>query len=932
MKRMFHLTCSQMVMKSPFPHTPPAQAQLDQQPAAHSFNPPPIQDSHLGLARRRQATHPVEAVRGSSTASLEEEDIQEPVDSASRRWYKGWPLSKYRNVQILLVQWEDEDLGVNNEVAKLESVFSSTHPKGYNFHTQRYSIPNEDPEDRLAIRLLEFRKGATREDLLILYYAGHASGSSQECIWSGRREWDSPSLDWHNVQGPLLGSPADVFLILDCCFATLAARNHGKGDNWMLGASNKETKATGVARNSFTSTLTRELERCADLYWRKHKTLSAQSLDHAFVVWERDLDFTPKLTRLTDHDCPATDLTPLLYPCQGPNMQSVRTEPPPQPRLQSDTSSLTARAKSSSTRGSQNLRILNLPDPTNNLDLIDWFQEFSIGRSSIQHIGPKLVSGSSLSTMITFTDVDVADKALKIDREFRPRKGSRYQQTGQQLLIDDKFQGLTCIYSSTKGPHREPTADVVLVHGAYGHPINSFSIHVAASLSEASWARERLPKELEEVGIFPRVMTYGWNASAWYDPQCEIESAPGDLARALEKTRIKVPARPLILIADGIGGYLVQHLVIDTINFGFSKRNFRNPIEACFFLALPEPFEHSNLTEILPEDHVALQGYSDRKSIKHLDARARDLSNKSEQFSNIRKDWNIKCAYFKEAAKNTTRLNASLQDASTANFSLPAKFPEREKSLNLVLSTIREALIEKPTQPFKARPPNAERTFAKLKGYDTRFLVDDSDSMDGPRWTTTKQVMAHIASIAVKYDRNGVDVRFFNNYCEDEDRLNLDSAEKVMSLFDNLEPEGSTPTADTLHIELNEYIHEYKINRHIKGLNLIIITDGEPSPGQDVEGVVVKYARILAELDAPPLQVGIQFVQVGDEKGAKDFLDSLDNDLQEKYDLDRDVSLLDFFYQSWDFSDFYLYRWWTPFPGLTVMRIDCTKRFCWGGS
>ncbi len=170
--------------------------------------------------------------------------------------------------------------------------------------------------------------------------------------------------------------------------------------------------------------------------------------------------------------------------------------------------------------------------------------------------------------------------------------------------------------------------------------------------------------------------------------------------------------------------------------------------------------------------------------------------------------------------------------------------------------------------------------------------MDDSDSMDGPRWTITKQVMAQIASIAVKYDKDGIDVRFFNAYLEDDERLNLDSAEKVMSLFDNLYPDGSTPTADTLEVELNEYVHEYKSNRHIKGLNLIVITDGEPSPRQDVEGVIVKYARILAQQDAPPLQVGIQFVQIGDEKGAKDFLDSLDNDLQEKHNLDRDVSYL----------------------------------------
>ena len=55
--------------------------------------------------------------------------------------------------------------------------------------------------------------------------------------------------------------------------------------------------------------------------------------------------------------------------------------------------------------------------------------------------------------------------------------------------------------------------------------------------------------------------------------------------------------------------------------------------------------------------------------------------------------------------------------------------------------------------------------------------------------------------------------------------------------------------------------------------------------------MIVKYARMLAEQDAPPLQVGIQFVQIGNEKGAKDLLDSLDNDLQQKHNLDRDVSL-----------------------------------------
>ena len=907
------------------------QAHFTQQPTAYPFNPPPIQGNSRGLSGRRQATDPVEAARGSTTAEEEEEE-EDILESDGRRWFQGWPLSKYHRVQVLLIQWEDEDLGVGEEVGKLEAVFSCSHPRGYNFHTQRYSIPNDDPEDQLTRRLLDFRKGATDKDLLIVYYAGHAGGSAQECIWAAKHHYESPWLNWHSIQNLILGSPADVLLILDCCFATLAARNNGIGDNWMLGASNKETKATGVARNSFTSTLTRELERCAFRYWSKRETLSAQSLDHAFVVWERDLDFTPKLTRLTDHECSATDLTPLLHPCPRPGMQTTRTEPTPGVRLQGSNSPLPERPRTSSstvfkgrqaTRKNiadslstslsgdvvgekttielQHLRILNLPASADDLDIIRWFEERSITRSSIHEIGPKIASGSTfLGTIITFAGVDIAKQATRIvDLGFRPRNGKWYPQSGQQIAIDDKFEGLTCIYSSTKGPDKEPTADIVLLHGAYGHPISSFAVHTAQPSSK-TWARDTLSKELENAEIFPRVLTYGWNASVWYDPQCNIESAHEDLARALKELRRDVPTRPLILIGHGVGGLLIKQLVINTISFGFAERNFRNPIQACFFLALPEIFGYSNLTKIPPEDQTARRG-DPRLSLhlhKALDSRSHEVSNISEEFDTIRKEYSIKCVFFKEAGEDVKYLNGTNHDTRLTEPSVrldtdyigAAKLPDKESSLSVVLNEMRKALIKEPKQPSKARPKNAERVFAKLKGYDTRFLVDDSDSMVGPRWTTTKEVMARIASIAVKYDKNGVDVRFFNEDVEDEDRLNLDSAQKVMGLFENLEPEGSTPTADILEVELNEYLHDYKNNRHIKCLNLIVITDGAPSPGQDVEGVIVKYARMLAQQDAPPLQVGIQFVQIGDEKGAKDFLDSLDNDLQEKHNLDRDVS------------------------------------------
>ena len=69
-----------------------------------------------------------------------------------------------------------------------------------------------------------------------------------------------------------------------------------------------------------------------------------------------------------------------------------------------------------------------------------------------------------------------------------------------------------------------------------------------------------------------------------------------------------------------------------------------------------------------------------------------------------------------------------------------------------------------------------------------------------------------------------------------------------------------------------------------------MLTDGEPSPRQNVEKIIVKYAKKLEKLNVSEYKVGIQFVQIGGDEKARKFLQSLDDDLMEKHGLDRDVS------------------------------------------
>ena len=63
----------------------------------------------------------------------------------------------------------------------------------------------------------------------------------------------------------------------------------------------------------------------------------------------------------------------------------------------------------------------------------------------------------------------------------------------------------------------------------------------------------------------------------------------------------------------------------------------------------------------------------------------------------------------------------------------------------------------------------------------------------------------------------------------------------------------------------------------LKPLNIIVITDGVPT--DDPESVIVSVAKKLDRYDAPPWQVGIQFFQVGNERGAAEALQEMDDGL-----------------------------------------------------
>jgi uncharacterized protein YegL len=173
----------------------------------------------------------------------------------------------------------------------------------------------------------------------------------------------------------------------------------------------------------------------------------------------------------------------------------------------------------------------------------------------------------------------------------------------------------------------------------------------------------------------------------------------------------------------------------------------------------------------------------------------------------------------------------------------------------------------------------ADDQYAFLKSFDTIFLIDDSGSMAGRSWRETGKALETITPICTQRDADGIDIYFLNK--RDSPMFqNVTSAGTVIEIFQTVRPSGATPTGQRLQKILKPYLQRYEQNPETtKPINIIVITDGEPS--DDVEAPIIACAKKLDKLEAPAWQVGIQFFQVGKERGARQALKQLDDGLRE---------------------------------------------------
>lgn len=172
-------------------------------------------------------------------------------------------------------------------------------------------------------------------------------------------------------------------------------------------------------------------------------------------------------------------------------------------------------------------------------------------------------------------------------------------------------------------------------------------------------------------------------------------------------------------------------------------------------------------------------------------------------------------------------------------------------------------------------------TEAQAKEFDFIIVLDKSGSMGNDskllkgrsKWQEAQEFTESFARFADKVDDDGITVITFSSHAKVVDGVHAD---KVHEIFTNEQPGGSTNLTEALNKAFEKKFSS------TKAAIILVMTDGAPDDEAGVHKAIVDAAA-KCQKDS---DIGILFVQIGDDAGAAKFLDSLDNGLTEaKFDI-----------------------------------------------
>ncbi|KAH0544769.1 hypothetical protein FGG08_001136 [Glutinoglossum americanum] len=567
------------------------------------------------------------------------------------------------------------------------------------------------------------------------------------------------------------------------------------------------------------------------------------------------------------------------------------------------------------------LKLTSLPLETTESDVRRYLREFPdmkdkyIKKVSEPCPYSRLAQGS-LGSVVTLRNRGIAQKLYdhvrRDQRNFHAERGGGYS----TVVIDSEFLDLTTLYSSTKGPGGKPTVDIIGVHGLSGHGYNSW-VYLGGTDKdriEVMWLKDVLPGILENEGIYPRIMVYGYRSNIFTNTNAAKLVEPSiNLYNCLNAARHDTN-RPLYFFGHSIGGIIIKQTVCIIDENAASKSH---PVRGCVFFGTPHRGSASAETARAFLTLLALftlRNQGNANIVVDIQEKSQALADINGKFLQVRHRDSIGVLSCFEQVNSYNGQKIVTEDSARLDFptALPpfpidanhsdmVKFASSShQGFDQVISALLEIMTRPPprlvvapaiSRPARIHDPHAgrkrlENKLRFLSKYDTVFMIDDSTSMGSwedendptnTYWTQTRDIFLKLVPLAIQHDRDGIDIQFLNATWYNEENVKWKA--RVEYLFNEVQPDGTTPIGFELEGYLKNYLRRLEKDMDLKPLNLIVITDGAPDDYEEMEKAIVGAAQKVQQLGARDRQIGIQFVQIGNEDEATKFLKRLDDDL-----------------------------------------------------
>ncbi len=204
------------------------------------------------------------------------------------------------------------------------------------------------------------------------------------------------------------------------------------------------------------------------------------------------------------------------------------------------------------------------------------------------------------------------------------------------------------------------------------------------------------------------------------------------------------------------------------------------------------------------------------------------------------------------------------------------------------------------------KPANAKAPVDLLGDVHTVLLIDDSGSMAGHRWREVRDLLQQIGPLLARYANpdyrdyrevsdedyvrryldsthsQGFDIHFLNHAMPEQ---GLRTAADVLDTFDRVRPTNGTPTGQRVNDILDAYMSTLRYDRHLKPLNLVVLTDGADTdcPREKLFFAIEEHVSHVVQRGHPGWQLGVEFLQVGNDPKATLHLDEIEEEVDKHH-------------------------------------------------